>query len=193
MNLNHRNALTDTNKVLREKISEAFKSVMGNSFSGIQTEVRGGMIYLSGKWNHLLEREALVKFVESIPGVLMVLPKIQIEPEFEISDEELQWQIHTLLSSQARYGVVGVRVFVNKGIANIHGYIENENAYDIIYNQLAYINGLTELNLNLSPTKGLQKEDKKPSCIALFSIYFLCKNNKALRLKSPPQCLAKVK
>lgn len=159
MNLNHRNSPTDTNKALREKISEAFKSVMGNQYAGINTEVRGGMVYVSGKCGHLLEREALIKFVESIEGVLMVLPKIKILPEIDVTDEELQWQIHTLLSEQSRHGLVGVRVFVNQGTASIHGFVDNEKTYDAIYNQIACINGLKDINLNLSPTKGLQHED----------------------------------
>ncbi len=163
MNLNHRPSPTGTNQIMREKIREAFQSVMGESVQGMDIEVRGGIVYLTGECAHLLEKEALIRFVESIPGVLMVLPKIMIYPGIIVSDDELQWQIHTLLKAQAKLGLVGIRAFVRDGIATVHGFVEKEEVFQKLYNLLACINGLREIHLHLSPTRGLLQEDIEKS------------------------------
>ena len=166
MNLPQRGNALDNSTTLKQKIEEAFHSVLGPAFSSLQLEVRGGIVYLSGSCSHLLERQALVEFIESIPGALMVLPKIQIAPDLSVNDTELQSQLQTLLSANSpNNGIIGIRVFVESGVATISGYVINESIKDVIYKQAACVNGLKEIQLNLHLQEELKSEDMEKSQI----------------------------
>ncbi len=149
---------------LKDKIQEAFHSVLGPAYSALQLEVRGGIVYLSGTCTHMLERSALIEFIESIPGALMVLPRIKIKPTIYVPDSELETQLQTLLSNNPKNdGILGIRVFVENSEATISGYVTREGTEEPLFKQAACVNGLKEVHLNIHLQEDLNKEDIQKS------------------------------
>lgn len=137
------------NPTLKETILESINSVPHVDVEQIHIEVTNGIVYISGICRTLFERETLIRFIESIEGILAVIPKIKVTPKREVPDYLLQRQIQDILFSK-HSGVIGIRISVERGDVELSGFIEHSRSEQQIYEMLVPINGIKNLNLKLS-------------------------------------------
>lgn len=137
------------NPSLKQTIVDSIHSVPHVDIEQIHIEVTNGIVYLSGICKTLFERETLIRFIESIEGILAVIPKIKVIPKRPVPDYLLQRQIQDVLFSK-HSGVIGIRISVEEGEVELSGFIEHNRNEQKIYEMLVPIPGITELNLKLS-------------------------------------------
>lgn len=145
---------------LKETIMEAIQSVEHVDVEQIHIEVTNGIVYLSGTVHTLFERETLIRFIESIEGILAVIPKIKVKPKREVPDYLLQRQIQDVLFSK-HSGVIGIRIAVEQGEVELSGFIEHTRNEQKIYEMLVPIIGITNIHLKLSKKESSNFGDRE--------------------------------
>lgn len=138
-----------SNLSLKETIVQAINSISHFEVNQILVEVTNGIVYVSGYCHSLFEKETLIRFIESLEGILAVIPKIKIQPTSAVSDTTLQREVQDILFNK-HSGVIGIRISVNQGIVELSGFIENDKNPQEIYELLIPINGIIDLELKLT-------------------------------------------
>ncbi|MGL1933986.1 MAG: BON domain-containing protein [Fibrobacterales bacterium] len=128
--------------------------------STITINVSNGIVFLSGSLTHILDREVLIRFIDSLEGVLGVISNITIQPVINVSDDLLQREIHQYLFD-SNPGILGVNITVTRGEAELCGYVEKHSNQNKIYESLASIDGLKEIHLKLEKKDTSSAKDQE--------------------------------
>ena len=94
--------------------------------SNIQVDIVGNAVKLSGFVKSALEKNAAENDVRSIPGVIKVENSLEIRLEgYELhSDEQIAWNVKSVLVLNSQINHVGIEVSVNKGTVILKGTVD---------------------------------------------------------------------
>jgi osmotically-inducible protein OsmY len=94
--------------------------------SNIQVDIVGNAVKLSGFVKSALEKSAAENDVRSIPGVIKVENSLEIRLEgYELhSDEQIAWNVKSVLVLNSQINHVGIEVSVNKGNVILTGTVD---------------------------------------------------------------------
>jgi osmotically-inducible protein OsmY len=148
------------NRTLDEAIRSALVSLEGFDTRDLDVQVSHGIVYLKGGVRDLMDRESLIKFVESLEGVLAVMPQLEVKPRILISDAVLQEKIQLLLAHEAQGGLIGVRISVQEGVADLSGFVENDSHHQRLHDLLATLEGLKDFRLHLRQRTAIHYTDQ---------------------------------
>lgn len=91
----------------------------------IDVETRGGIVTLTGAQSNILAKERATSLAMEVKGVSSVINRIQVDPPFPISDEQLQTDINTILLLDPATESYKVDVKVNSGVVTLSGKLES--------------------------------------------------------------------
>jgi osmotically-inducible protein OsmY len=174
------------NRPLKEFISTALESVPSFNSDSISLEVSNGIVYLNGKCRHLMERETLVRFIESMDSVLVVISKIKVAPKTKVSDSILQKNIQELLYNQNYTQLMGLRISVEKAIVEVSGYISEEEQKQQIYDLIIPVHGIVEIKMMLKKRSSIPFADQEKNRLVVNA---LKKNGALASARISVQCV----
>jgi osmotically-inducible protein OsmY len=136
------------NNQLLEIVRHALSGQESFTPKNLSVRVSQGIVYLEGVCDHLQKSDTLVRFIESLEGVMAVISHIHIQPNSSVADYDLELLIHQALFDQPT-GVFGLELEVREGIAYLRGYMEDEETAFKIYRRISSIDGLRAIKLKI--------------------------------------------
>jgi len=83
-----------------------------------------------------------------------------VKPRILISDGVLQEKIQLLLAREAQGGLIGVRISVQDGVADLSGFVENDSHHQRLHDLLATLEGLKDFRLHLRQRAAIHYTDQ---------------------------------
>ena len=112
-------------ETLRDEVTTALKNDVRVDETGINVDVVGGTVYLTGVVPSLFEKRTAAEIAARIKGVLDVDNELQVTPQVVYSDDQIARDIRGALARDAWVDESRVKVIVSQGVAYLTGTVQD--------------------------------------------------------------------
>lgn len=112
-------------ETLRDEVTTALKNDVRVDETGINVDVVGGTVYLTGVVPSLFEKRTAAEIAARIKGVLDVDNELQVTPQVVYSDEQIARDIRGALARDAWVDESRVKVVVSQGVVYLTGTVQD--------------------------------------------------------------------
>jgi osmotically-inducible protein OsmY len=112
-------------ETIRDEVTEALANDVRVDESGINVDVVGGTVYLTGVAPSLFQKRTAEEIVGRIRGVLDVDNELQVAPQVVRSDDEIKADVRGALARDAWIDEQRIDVVVDQGIVYLKGTVQD--------------------------------------------------------------------
>jgi hyperosmotically inducible protein len=143
--------------VLREQLSDKLRYDRigyGIQFNSLTLHVDRGVVTLGGNVRDYPDRDSAIAIVETTPGVKDVIDDINVAPLSAV-DDDLRIRLanaiygHVALQKYANDPQAPIRIVVENGHVELHGYVLNAGDKQVAYSQASSVPGVFSVTNNL--------------------------------------------
>lgn len=151
------------NEQRRESIAEAFRKDGTLHGTSISIEVLGNVAVLGGTVQKYSQKVSACQHARNVPGVKTVSDKITVipKPEKPVTDDQLLATINKALRKQLGLSSDKLATFVLNGEVSISGNLKWKYQKQLVFDEIAMIDGVTDIKLQVNVPETLQKSISK--------------------------------